>query len=518
MSVFEVDRRNERHSAFGRGGYRADARQAVRVRTTRTCFALCALLLTAACTRASNDPPSANVAHRPPNVFLLNIDMLRADHLGVHGYGRDTTPVLDDLARKGAWFTQARAHAPWTYPSVVSMLTGLYPTSHGATYAQADGDYVTTSLSTEIDTLASRLKAGGYATAAFVTNPLLKRYSGLDHGFDVYRDEFVGEWRRDVRAPWWHDSMLAANVHHEALEWLPHDVESPVFVYIHYIDVHGPFLDPKPFGQPRGLVRPRQAERARLTGEPRQLAIDLYDGELRALDEEIGRLLAALAQRRLLENSIVIITGDHGEEFGEHDGHGHGHSLYDELLHVPLIVVRTEAAPYNRRIDQLVGHIDVVPTILDLTLGETPAGLPGSSLRDALEGRPHDIDRALLAEMDNRGRPVWNLKEGDSPIGYALFSPSGRKYILGVEDPVASEGPADPSAHEELYDLPADAGEHNTLANPDGREASRKRLQAVLAQAREVAASPTRVAIDPETQERLRVLGYLAAEGGTGSE
>jgi arylsulfatase len=437
---------------------------------------------------------------------------LRADHLGVYGYPRDTTPVLDALAREGVSFTEARSQAPWTYPSVVSLLTGLYPSSHGATYSEADGEYVTTTVSAALPTLATLLKSHGYATAAFVANPLLKRYSGLQRGFDEYRDDFVGDWRRKGKGQWWQQNMTAADIHRAVLEWLPEDPQQPIFAYIHYIDVHGPFLDPKPFGRSSHNVSPAQAERARLTGKPRALAIDLYDGELRALDDEIGRFLAALEERGILDQSIVIVTGDHGEEFGDHAGHGHGHTLYEELLHVPLIVARTTAVPVTRRVDEKVGHIDVLPTILDLALGERADDLPGRSLRDLIEGGAEGQDaRPLLAEMDNRGRPAWNSKPGDPKVAYALFSSSGDKYILGVSRPIDGAELAGAAApgREQLFDLTTDRKERRPGASAERLERARAELSAVVGEAQKRAARPSTVPIDAETQERLRVLGYL---------
>lgn len=472
--------------------------------------ALGAVAVAAAIALAPSSPPGEGRATRArPHVFLLNIDMLRADHVGIYGYERATTPEIDRLARDGVWFTAARSHAPWTYPSVVSLLSGLYPSSHGAGYAQQGDEYVTTVVPPELETMAVLFERAGYATAAFVTNPLLKRLSGLDRGFDVYRDEFVREWKRRG-GPWAEESMRAENVHGALLEWLDEDVAGPRFAYVHYIDVHGPYLDPKPFGGGRE-VAPLVAERARLTGKPRDLLVDVYDGELAHLDGLIGDLVRELDRRSILDDSIVIITSDHGEEFGDHGGHGHGHTLYDELLRVPLVFVRTGAFPYTGRVDEVVGQVDLLPTLCDFTGLEVPAGRPGRSLRRTIAGAPAGDAHPFVAEMDNRGRPAWNSKPGDFEVGYALVVPPATKYVVGTVP--GRRPPATATTREQLFDLHDDPKETTNLAQDSARTARPRRLlDAELEQARRVAVARRTAPIDEATKERLRALGYLPAE------
>jgi arylsulfatase A-like enzyme len=465
-----------------------------------------ALALLVGCTSSPGGEASRAVPR--PHVFLLNVDMLRADHLGVHGYPRATTPELDRLAERGVWFSAARAHAPWTYPSVVSLLSGLHPSSHGAGYSKEGDQYVTTVVPEELDTMARVFDRAGYATAGFVTNPLLKRASGLDRGFDVYRDEFVREWKRQGGS-WAEDTMRAENVHEALLEWLDQDVDGPRFAYVHYIDVHGPYLDPKPFGGGRE-VDPALAEQARLTGEPRDVAIDVYDGELAHLDGLIGALVRELDRRGILDDSIVIVTSDHGEEFGDHGGHGHGHTLYDELLRVPLIFVRTDAFPYTGRVDAIVGQVDLLPTLCDLAGLPLPPGRPGRTLRPLVERAAGADSRPLVAEMDNRGRPAWNSKPGDPEVAYALVLPPATKYVVGT---VPSRKQPGGTTQEQLFDLRADPGETKNLV-VDGETAARPRglLSEMLARAKSVAVARQTAPIDAATQERLRALGYLPEE------
>jgi arylsulfatase A-like enzyme len=444
-----------------------------------------------------------------PNIVLLNIDMLRADHLGVHGYPRPTSPNLDRLARQGVWFTAARSHASWTYPSVTSLFTGLYPTSHGARYTQHGENYFTTALAPELRTFPMTLHEHGYTTAAFVTNPLLKRFSGLARGFDVYRDDFVSEWRRDTKDDdqWWLQSMDAENVHHEVLAWLDQQPRQPFFLYVHYIDVHGPYLVTRPYGHPQGSVSADDAETARISGTNESLAIDLYDGALQHVDHEIGQLLRALDQRGILAHTVLIVTADHGEEFGEHNGHGHGHTLYRELLHVPLIIARTDAFPHTRRIDELVSHVDIFPTVMALLGLPPPQPTAGVSLLPLIDGGKQPPGYAVLSEMDNRGRPNWNRGPIPQPLAYALSAQSAQ-YVIWTPIPLDSRRPR--ATHEELFDLGNDPKEYRNLANGGPRTVLfRTLMMQRLAEARAVAVAPSTARMDAVTEQRLRALGYV---------
>jgi arylsulfatase A-like enzyme len=445
---------------------------------------------------------------RPPDVFILNIDMLRADHLGVYGYARDTTPELDRLARNGVWFRHAHSHASWTFPSVATLLTGLYPSSHGAGYARAGGHYVTTTISDDILTLAEVMHGAGYATAAFVTNPQLKRASGLGQGFDVYRDEFVADWFRDGSPNWWLASMTAEHVHEAVLDWLDRTPNVPHFVYLHYIDVHGPYLTTRPWGHPAGSVAPDVAELARTSGRMLPLMVDLYDGALRHLDGEIGGFVRSLAERGLLQHSIVVVTADHGDEFGDHGGFGHGHTLYEELVHVPLILVRTNALPVTRMVDEVVGQIDVAPTIIELAGAPAMPHLPGRSLVPLLRGGDAGPTPSLLFEMDNRGRQPWNSSPGAPEVVYGVLVPPAQKYIASRRTSL-DEAPATANERVEVYDLARDPGEHANLAPGIVADELDGRIRDAVRGARAIAHAPSRTPIDAETERRLHQLGYV---------
>jgi len=443
-----------------------------------------------------------------PHVFILNIDMLRADHLSLYGYHRETTPHLDELARRGVWFRRAYAHAPWTFASVASLLTGLYPTSHGATYARDSSRYITTQVSEDLVTLPELFHAHGYETAAFVANPLLKRRSGLGQGFDVYRDEFVREWTKGGGAAgWWMSSMSATNLDAAALAWLDETRPEHAFVYLHYIDVHGPYLEPKPWGRPPGSVTPARAEAARTTGRLPDVMVDVYDGALHELDAEIARFLEALDERGILERSIVVITADHGEEFGDHGSFGHGHTLYEEQLHVPLLMVRTDAFPHTRAVGDVVGQVDVLPTLATLAGIACSAVRPGRDVSAAFT--PGDALRAgpLLFEMHNQGRPLWNAPPNAPPVEYGLLQPPAQKYVVARRTELSDA--LDEHVSVRFHDLDRDPGERVAHADDVDPELLDRTLRALVAEARARHRAPGTVVIDAETEQQLRDLGYV---------
>lgn len=456
-------------------------------------------------------PLGCRERNAPPHIFVLNVDMLRADHLGIHGYERDTSPALDRMARQGVWFRRAHSHAPWTLPSVATLLCGHYPTTHGAGYSKVGDRYSTTVLPPGLDTLPELLRASGYATAAFITNPLLKRSSGLAEGFDHFVDDFVGDWSPGEAKQWWLRAMGAENVNRTVLDWLDSREDSrPVFAYLHYIDVHGPYLEPRAWGRPGRLVDRQLAEAARTTAGNPGLMRDLYDAALRRLDERIGEFVDALDQRGLLAKSVVLITSDHGEEIQDHSGFGHGHTLFQELLHIPLIFLRTEAFPYQRVVEETVGQVDLLPTLAAIGGAALPKGLPGTNLMPIIAGPAPDWRRPmpLIAEMDNRARPAWNAKPDAPEVAYALLAPQ-LKYVIGRRAPL---GPGEEGGDLEqaLYDLSADPSEReNLLERGEARPTLRARLAESVLRARAIAIEPERVLLDGETEQRMRALGYV---------
>ena len=370
----------------------------------------CLVLLAPACGEPS--PP-------PGNVLLIIVDTARADHFSTFGYVRNTTPNLDRLASEGQRFEEAWSQSPWTLPSIATILTGQPPHVHGATR----GERGIHPVRDEVDTLAQRLRAGGYATAAFI-NVLwcAPEVSGLDRGFDVYDYRETDESNRGQRD--------AAETTDAVLAWLARAGDDPFFIVTHYFDPHLTYDPPAPydtmfehgpgprvppgFGNASQVFAIRDGE-IRLVPGQRESLIARYDGEIRFTDEQFGRLRAGLEQRGRWDDTLVIVVADHGEEFWDHGGFEHGHSHHRELLRTPLIV-RRPGGPSGETVAGRVRQIDIVPTILDFAGKELPEDLPGFVLgtRDAdyavAEGSLWAGD--LVSVRSDRGTLILDRDDG----------------------------------------------------------------------------------------------------------
>ncbi len=317
----------------------------------------------------------------PPNVLLIVIDTLRADHLGAYGYSRNTSPAIDDLAREGLLFENAVSPASWTKPAVASLFTGLSPLQHRVftgNKRDEEGHVTSDVLAAELLTVAEALRAAGYRTGGFVRNAHLRGFMGFDQGFDLY-DADLGE---------------ATEIVETFLGWQGSEPTERFFAYLHLLDVHWPYTPPGPFGDLFDAPKAdldfndketwKRFERQVRTGELAAAEADveamkaLYDGEIRYTDAVLGQLFATLRARDLYEDTLILITSDHGEEFLDHGGVSHGHTLYEEMLHVPLIIRGGGLEP--ARVAARVELIDILPTILGLVGIEAPVDLPGRDL------------------------------------------------------------------------------------------------------------------------------------------
>lgn len=310
---------------------------------------------------------------KPSNVILISLDTLRADHLGCYGYQRPTTPTLDKFASEGVLFEDVTSTSPWTLPAHGSMLTGLYPNRHGLKSLHC-------SLPDDITTLAEVFKQHGFSTAAVVNVYFVSEKYGFDRGFDsfVYIERFVDEWR-------------PSKVGDKAIEWLSQQNDKPFFLFLHYFDVHGDYSSS--LNYEKQFVRPyqgiadgttEQLHRFRdglvsLNQTDAEHLIDLYDAGIRQLDDGIARLFSCLETKKLLDNSLIIITSDHGEEFLDHGGVLHSQTQYQELVHIPLIM-RGPGIPRSKRIKQAVSMVDVMPTVLSSFAISEPTSLDGLDL------------------------------------------------------------------------------------------------------------------------------------------
>lgn len=344
------------------------------------------------------DLPS--VSPNSPNVLVIVIDALRADHLSSYEYERLTSPVLDDIASQGVLFENAFATSSYTFPTHVSLLTGLFPSEHGArwtaTQALNNGPYPTIS-----ETLRSR----GYRTGAFSANTFwFTREYGFGRGFIHFEDYFHSIEDMVLRTVYgraiekyvlhrlgFEDipaRKSAVDINSSLIRWIDRDREKPFFAFVNYMDVHDPYLPPQPYRNkfsnsenPGGILNWRLGrEDIELTSEQLQGEIDAYDGAIAFVDDQIGQLLNEIRERDLSENTLIIITSDHGEAFGEHGTFLHGKSLYLEEIQVPLILWLPDYVPAGLRVVKPVTNAWIPATILDL-LGESNQNIfPGSSL------------------------------------------------------------------------------------------------------------------------------------------
>ena len=423
------------------------------------------------------------------------MDTLRADHLGCHGHPRETSPHIDAFADEALLFENASAHAPSTWPSVASLMTGYLPHETRAVAGFERG------LVADVDSLAEILRDRGYRTLAVVGNWGLVAERGWSQGFDVFDDVMLD--RELVRGI---PERIAEPTTDRAIQLLDEHADEPFFLWVHYQDPHGPYTPPEPFasrflGAPSEdpLVLELNDSTSGRGGIPsyQQLGAHRdfahyraqYEGEIRYLDHHFGRLVAALRRHGLYDEAFIVFTADHGEAMGEKGLYfGHGESLDRPLLHVPLMI-RHGSRLRGRRSDP-VQHVDVVPTLLAVA-GAEPLRRPRG--RDLREEGPA---RAIVAEKDAFGVP--------GALDVALTFESHRL--------VCGHGPSGEVCR--LFDLERDPGEERDLA---GDPRHRARLDELKARMRRIVAED-RLAIrlegdpkpaSPEEKEALRSLGYL---------
>ncbi|HET7617426.1 MAG TPA: sulfatase-like hydrolase/transferase [Vicinamibacterales bacterium] len=424
-----------------------------------------------------------------PSVILVTIDTLRADRVGGTGRLAGLTPHLDRLAARGVKFAEAFTDVPLTFPAHVSIMTGLYPSRHGA---RDNGSFV---LGPDALTLAERLHDAGYHTAAFVASYVLARSFGLNQGFDDYVD------RVEVAGSRYAFSDLqrrGAEVAGDALAWVTRAAaadDRPIFLWMHLYDPHTPYEAPKAFAD-------------RFPGAP-------YNAEVAAADWAAGYLLDGLPPR-VRDNALVIVTGDHGESLGEHGEPEHGIFLYDATLHVPLIIAGA-GWPAGRTVTEQVRHIDLVPTVLDVLGLPHDADLPGVSLRPLAEGRDTRSGAGRGAPAsDEPGSGAEPRLRLDAPLSYAE-SWFQRLHFGWSELRAVRSGDWKfiAAPHPELYDLKHDPGEAHNLIRERPAVASRLagELDRIGRPSERALAAEHKM--DAATVERLRSLGYLGGGGGT---
>lgn len=409
-----------------------------------------------------------------PNVIVISIDTLRADRLGCYGHERETSPRIDRLAANGVLFENAFSPTAWTLPGHASLFSGLRPRRHGAVRAQ-------TAIRQDVPLLAEILKEHGYATAAVVNAPFLQAKFGFDRGFDTFT----------------YTPKLEVARHQQAvLETLRSVGGGPFFHFFHYMSVHDPYTPEEPYNrfvgnyeQPihingEGLLklwRAMDRGETQLNSHEVSFLDDLYSGGVSSVDARIGEILDLLETERLDDDTIVILTSDHGEEFMEHGSILHTKTLYDELLRVPLIV-SGPGVPDGLRVRSMASLIDVMPTVLRLLQIPVPGGLDGVDLApywsdDSNPRRLLDIETSWV----DGTRASWGVRTSE------------HKLIVNQE-----------TGYREFYDLTADPGEKRNLYPHSAAEPLERWLNRPLD-----AAVGGEVQLTPADLEQLKALGYI---------
>ncbi len=415
---------------------------------------------------ASATPP----ANDPPNVLLITIDTVRADHVGCYGYQLIETPNLDALAAGGARFANAYTPVPITLPAHSVILTGTYPMRTGM------HDFSGNRLNASQPTLATLLHERGYTTGAVMGSAVLDSRFGLNRGFDFYYDHFDFS-RLDERNI---DAMMRPGneVVNHALSWLEVNRRKPFLLWVHLYDAHHPYNPPSPYRE--------------------KYRTHLYDGGIAFVDAQVGRLVASLKAKGIYDRTLIVVAGDHGEGLGEHGEKTHGFFIYDTTLHVPLIFkLPADAGKQKPVVSESANLADLLPTILDVLGAGKPKELQGRTLVEAMKGK-------------TAGAPVENYAETYLPrIHFNWSELRGvrfRQYHF-IDAP-----------RPELYDLSADPHELKNLYSLQRAVSNemRKRLGQLIAQYTPAAGEKTAesTGLDPALMERLKSLGYVAVAGG----
>ena len=449
-------------------------------RSTKIIFALIALaaMITAIVAYRHSSAPKIR------NIVLISMDTTRADYLSCYGYEHKTTPNIDAVAAEAVRFEQAIAPIPLTLPSHSTMLTGTIPPYHGIhdnlNYMLADSNL----------TLAEMLKASGYTTGGIISSYVLEEGFGLGQGFDTYDDEFdeidnqLGTERR------------GGEVSEHAVKWLDENRDEDFFLFLHYYDPHSPYDPPEPYRGLFGSIAAAEAigltdnsSSTADTDEKKKVFKLTYAEELAYTDHCIGQVINKLKSLDLYDSTLLIITGDHGEAFGEREEMGHGYYIYQESIHVPLIV-KLPGQQTAKTVSGAVGLIDITPTVCSLLGIGTPQYIQGQDLSGALIDEPsEDDDRYIYSES------LLATKYKASP----LLAVTGNrfKYIQ--------------TARPELYDLIDDPGETHNLVDAQSQRARilQDVLGVMLEESLEAGTPDSALELDEESLKKLASLGYV---------
>lgn len=441
--------------------------------------------------------PTAPGTAQGPSVILIIADTLRADHVGAYGSTATKTPAMDALAKDGTVFENAFSNSTWTRPSVATIMTSLYPSSHKVMYK-------TDLLPDAVETLAETMKGAGYRTVGYVTNINVAPSFHFEQGFQEYyyltpefffgatdsgsklafysgmrllRERFLA---KDKRVE--HYYQDAQTVNGEALPWLDRNGDGPVFTLIHYMDPHDPY-----FELPYNGVAIARVDNPDPDPSQRDRMARLYASNVEYFDRFLGNLTEALKSSGQYDDTVIALVADHGEEFYEHKGWWHGTTLYDEESRVPFLLKLAKNAKAGTRVKEPVQLLDVSPTLAAAASVEAPGAWQG---RDLFSDTP--APAALFQEEDHEGNILHSIRTDKW------------KLIL------ANEGNPRGLAPVELYDMQADRKETRNVADDNAAvvEQLRSDLEALKVLAGSRAVSGSSGAIDSATSEKLKALGY----------
>ena len=436
-------------------------------------------------------------------VILISIDTLRADHLGCYGYDRETSPHIDALAADSAKFNNTYASSPWTLPSHVSLLTSLHGVHHQVYYDDEK-------MPVELITLADQFREAGFSCGAITGGGFVSSVYGFSKGFDTYNEGEGGVFRQDS----------AEMVFRAASEWIEKHEDRDFFLFIHTYQPHSPYACPLPYnvmflneqskvghidlighlGGKNSIFKP-------LPEDERRNIVALYDGEIRYTDDKlIDPLISQLKERGLYDGSMIIFTSDHGEEFFEHGGWGHGHSVYDESLKVPLLIKFPGSKFKGENWDNIVSLVDIMPTVMDeMEIDYAGLEIDGKSLFPVLQRKERE-DRTFLADVGGNlmnshiPQKIATNQEQEKLIVSRRFTPEDLDFFAF---PPPQSGPV------ELYDLLRDPAEKRNRVNERSEFVSRmvKTLNDFYSQAKKIKVGKARV--DERLRDQLKALGYL---------
>lgn len=440
------------------------------------------------------------------SVVLIIVDALNAKHLGIYGYDRDTSPVLDGLARQGIVLSNYVSNSSWTRPSFTTMITGQPKSVH---HIEWDGNH----LDKKITTVAERFRNAGYRTAGIVGNQLVQKIWGFDQGFQTYEDV------KSLDQIFPRDERLVDT----AVSWLKRVGDRPFFLMLFLIDPHTPyrplrahrqFLDALPKGE---VIRfPFREYREPLPGLDHERLVAAYDGEVNSADTQIGRLFDYLKRTKKLEKTSVVITADHGEAFGYHNCYTHTYHMWEPVLRVPFILVSPVVGTSGAYDDRPFTHVDLAPTLLDLAGIDYAADeLPGLSIVDALKDPSTNRQRHLFSQYNSHGVRRQTMRNGPwKLVHHHKVKDTALEKLLELQihkrkpDPLNLPSLAWEKERYEFYNLEADPGETTELfAASENKPELLELLDALAPYFLDEAQQKGR--ITPEMIEALENIGYI---------